>query len=150
MSRTAKTFVLSDKDLTILNQFVAKGKASVRKINRARVLLFSHQKQTPQQVSALLGLSVATVYNIRNRHTQENLERALTEKARPGQPRKVTQEVEADITRIACSEAPDGSVRWTANLINDRLIKLDIHIHEESVRLVLKKVNRRAAPLSPG
>ena len=88
MSRTAETFVLSDDDLTTLNQFVAKGKASVRKINRARVLLLSHQKQTPQQVSGLLNLSVATVYNIRKRYTKETLERSLTEKTRYGQPRK--------------------------------------------------------------
>jgi len=78
------------------------------------------------------------------------LERAISEKARPGQPRKVTPQVEAEITAIACSEAPDGSVRWTANLINDRLIKLDIHIHDESVRLALKKVNRPAARSSRG
>ena len=145
MSRTAKTFVLSDEDLTTLNQLVTKGKASVRKINRARLLLLSHQKQTPAQVSTLLGLSIATVYNVRNRYTQAHLERALTEKARPGQPRKVTPLVEAHITSIACSESPDGSVRWTSSLINDRLVKLDVHIHDESVRLVLKKVN-----LSPG
>lgn len=145
MSRTAKTFVLSDIDLNNLNQLVTKGKESVRKINRARILLLSHQKQTPAQVSALLGLSIATVYNVRNRYTKEHLERSLTEKARPGQPRKVTPAVEAHITSIACSGVPDGSVRWTTSLINDRLVKLDIHIHDESVRLVLKKVN-----LSPG
>ena len=90
MSRTAKAFVLSDNDLTALNQFVTKGKASVRKINRARILLLSHQNQSPTQISLLLGLSVATVCNVRNRYTQEHLERALTEKTRPGQPRKVT------------------------------------------------------------
>ena len=84
---------------------------------------------------------MATVYNIRNRYIQETLERSLTEKNRSGQPRKVTPSVEAQITSIACSEAPDGSVRWTTSLINDRLIKLDIHIHDESVRLVLKKAN---------
>lgn len=145
MSRTAQTLVLSDKDLINLNQLVAKGKTAARTINRARVLLLSHQKQTPQQVSGLLNLSVATVYNIRKRYIEESLERSLTEKTRSGQPRKVTPQVEAHITSIACSEAPDGSVRWTSSLINDRLVKLDIHIHDESVRLVLKKVN-----LSPG
>ena len=150
MSRTTNAFVLSDDDLTTLNQLVAKGKTSVRKINRARVLLLSHQKQTPQQVSRLLNLSVATVYNIRKRYTKEHLERSLTEKTRPGQPRKVTPQVEAHITSIACSAAPDGSVRWTSSLINDRLVKLDIHIHDESVRLVLKKANSNLGLPSSG
>jgi transposase len=150
MGQTATPFVLSDLDLITLNQLVAKGKESARKLNRARALQFSHQGHKPQGVSALLGISVPTVYNLRKRYRQAGLERALSEKARPGQPRKVTAEVEAEITAIACSEAPDGSVRWTANLINDRLIKLDIHIHEESVRLALKKVNSSRGSKSNG
>lgn len=145
MGQIAIPFILSDADLTALNQLVAKGKDSARKLSRARALQFSHQGYRPQQVSSLLGISVPTVYNIRKRYREEGLQQALTEKPRPGQPRKVTAQVEAEITAIACSEAPDGSVRWTANLINDRLVKLDIHIHEESVRLALKKVN-----LNPG
>lgn len=141
MGQIATPFILSDADLTTLNQLVAKGKESARKLNRARALQFSHQGHKPQEVSELLGISVPTVYNLRKRYREEGLERALSEKARPGQPRKVTPQVEAEITAIACSEAPDGSVRWTASLINDRLVKLDIHIHEESVRLTLKKAN---------
>lgn len=145
MGQIATPFVLSDDDLTTLNQLVAKGRESVRKLNRARALQFSHQGQRPQQVSELLGISVPTVYNLRKRYREQGLQVAISEKARPGQPRKVTPKVEADITAIACSEAPDGSVRWTVNLINERLVELNIHIHDESVRLALKKVG-----LNPG
>jgi putative transposase len=150
MGQIATPFVLSEADQTTLNQLVSKGKESARKLNRARALQFSHQGQHPEQISTLLGISVATVYNLRKRYREDGLERAISEKARPGQPRKVTTQVEAEITAIACSEAPDGSVCWTANLINDRLIKLDIHIHEESVRLVLKKVSSNPGSRSSG
>lgn len=150
MGQIATPFILSDADLTALNYLVAKGKDSARKLSRARALQFSHQGYKPQQVSSLLGISVPTVYNIRKRYREEGLQQALNEKARPGQPRKVTAQVEAEITAIACSEAPDGSVRWTVNLINDRLVKLDIHIHEESVRLALKKVNLNPGSKSSG
>ncbi len=150
MGQIATPFVLSEADLTTLHQLLSKGKDSVRKLNRARALQFSHQGQHPEHISTLLGISVGTVYNLRKRYRQEGLQRAISEKARPGQPRKMTALVEAEITAIACSEAPDGSVRWTVNLINERLIKLDIHVHDESVRLALKKVSRRAAPSSPG
>ena len=150
MGQIAIPFILSDDDLAALNQLVIKGKESVRKLNRARALQFSHQGYKPQKVSSLLGISVPTVYNIRKRYREEGLEQALNEKARSGQPRKVTSQVEAEITAIACSEAPDGSVRWTANLINDRLVKLDIHIHEESVRLALKKVSSNRGSKNSG
>ena len=123
---------------------------SVRKLNRVRALQFSHQGQHPEQISTLLGISVATVYNLRKRYQTEGLQRAINEKARPGQPRKVTDRVEAEITTIACSEVPDGSVRWTVSLINERLVKLEIHIHDESVRLALKKASRPAARSSRG
>ena len=150
MSKKALPFIVTETDQLTLTQLLAKGKDSVRKLNRARALQFSHQGQRPQQISELLGISVPTVYNIRKRYRQEGLLSAISEKARPGQPRKVTPKVEADITAIACSEAPDGFVRWTVNLINERLVELDIHVHDESVRLALKKVSRRAAPSSPG
>ncbi len=150
MGQIAIPFVLSEADLTTLNHLVSKGKESVRKLNRVRALQFSHQGQHPEQISTLLGVSVATVYNLRRRYRDQGLERAISEKARFGQPRKVTQQVEAHITQIACSEAPDGRTRWTAALINERLVKLDIHIDDESVRLALKKVSSSRGLRSSG
>lgn len=150
MGQIATPFVLSEADLTILNQLVSKGKESVRKLNRVRALQFSHQGQHPEQISTLLGISVATVYNLRKRYREDGLERAISEKARPGQPRKVTPQVEAQITQLACSQAPDGRTRWTAALINERLVKLDIYIDDESVRLALKKVSSSPGSKSSG
>lgn len=150
MSRTATPFVLADADLIALKQVVSKGKTSARKLARARALQFLHQGQHPQQISDLLGISVATLFNLKKRYRQEGLQRAISEKARSGQPRKVTQQVEAQITQIACSQAPDGRTRWTASLINERLIKLDIHIDDESVRLALKKVSSSPGSKSSG
>ena len=150
MGQTAKPFVLSEADLTSLDQLVRKGKDSARKLTRARALQFSHQGQHPLQISQSLGISLATVFNLRKRYRDEGLQRAISEKARPGQPRKVTQQVEAHITQLACSEAPDGRTRWTASLINERLVKLDIHIDDESVRLALKKVNSGHGSKSSG
>ena len=141
MGQHAKPFVLSEADLTTLNQLLRKGKESARKLTRARVLQFLHQGQHPQQISDSLRISKATIFNLKKRYRDQGLLRAVGEKARPGQPRKVTSQVEAHITQIACSQTPDGRTRWTAALLNERLVKLDIHIDDESVRLVLKKVS---------
>ncbi|WP_020601601.1 helix-turn-helix domain-containing protein [Spirosoma spitsbergense] len=150
MGQIATPFVLSEADQTTLSQLVSKGKESVRKLNRVRALQFSHQGQHPEQISNLLGISVATVYNVRKRYREDGLQRAISEKKRPGQPRKVTQEVEAQITQLACSQAPDGRTRWTVALINERLVKLQIHIDDESVRLALKKVSSSPGSKSSG
>ena len=82
MSRIATLFVLSEADLAALDQLVTKGKTSVRKLNRVRALQFSHQGYRPEQIKNLLGISVATVYNLRKRYQQEGLQRAIDEKDR--------------------------------------------------------------------
>jgi len=100
MSQLTTPFVLSEADQTTLNQLVSKGKESVGKLNRASALQFSDQGQHHEQISNLLGISVATVYNLRKRYGQQGLLGAIGEKSRPGQPRKVTQQVEAQITQL--------------------------------------------------
>jgi putative transposase len=133
--------VLSEQQQAELASLTRKGKQAVRKVKRARVLLALHQGEKPSEAARLAGVSQATVYNIHNRYLSGKLKAALAEKPRSGQPRKVTQRVEAAITRIACSEAPEGRSRWTVSLINNQLVTLGYQVDDESVRLVLKKAN---------
>jgi hypothetical protein len=51
--------------------------------------------------------------------------------------------LEAQITSIACSDAPAGSSRWTLSLINEKIVELNYveTISNESIRKVLKKVS---------
>lgn len=136
---------LSAAEQAQLQQLVRKGTAPARQLTRARILQFSHQGQSPEAIGALLGVSRATVYNVRRRYREQGLAAALTEKPRSGQPRKVTPTVEATITSLACTDAPDGASRWSIRLLRGRLIELGMSVGEESVRLVLKK-----ASSSPG
>ena len=76
---------------------------------------------------------------MRRRYHQQGLAAALHEKPRSGQPRKITPAVEATITSLACTDAPDGASRWSIRLLRGRLIELGIAIGEESARQVLKK-----------
>ena len=133
--------VLSEAEQNELEQLLRKGKQSVRKVKRARVLLELAKGQKPVQIALLAGVSQATVYNLHNRYLEGKLTAALEEKPRSGQPRKVTQLVEAEVSRIACSQAPEGRSRWRVNLINKQLVELGYQVDDESVRLVLKKVS---------
>lgn len=81
MAQIDTPFVLSEADLTTLDQLVSKGKESVRKLNRIRALQFSHQEQQPDQISKLLSINVVTVYNLRKRYREAGLERTINEKA---------------------------------------------------------------------
>ncbi len=141
MKKELVKVVLSEQEQNELEQLFRKGKQSVRKVKRARVLLELAKGEKPAQAALLAGVSQATVYNIHNRYLEGKLSLALAEKPRSGQPRKVTQRVEAEVTRIACSQAPEGTSRWTVRMINKRLVELGYQVDDESVRLVLKKVS---------
>ena len=59
---------------------------------------------------------------------------------------KVTGKVEADITCLACSDPPEGQLRWTLGLIAGKVAQLEViaSISRTSVRRVLKKTKTQA------
>lgn len=140
MGKLKEKLQLSSAEVAELKSLVSKGRHPVRKVKRAQILLKLHDGKTHSEVAEAVGVSLATVYNIHDRYLAGKLN-ALDEKARPGQPRKVTPEVEAAVTRIACSEAPEGKDRWTVSLINEKIVKLGYELNDETVRLILKKAN---------
>ena len=140
MSKRKEKIQLSAAEITALKLLVSKGKHSVRKVKRAQILLKLHEQQSPKVIAEAVGVSLATVYNIHDRYLAGKLN-ALDEKARTGQPRKVTPPVEAAVTRIACSQAPEGKARWTVSLINERIVKLGYELNDETVRIILKKAD---------
>lgn len=95
------------------------------------------------QVQSELDIDRNRYYKIKRRYFEGGLSHALEELPRSGQPRKVTERLEAQITSIACSDAPAGSSRWTLSLINDRLVELNYAdgLSNESIRQVLKKAS---------
>ncbi len=56
----------------------------------------------------------------------EGMEAALGRKKQENRHRKVTGEVEAQFTLIACSDAPEGKDHWTMQMIVDELIRLEV------------------------
>jgi transposase len=140
MGKLKEKLHLSESDVATLKFLVRKGKHAVRKVKRAQILLKLDSGKKHLDVAEAVGVSLATVYNIHDRYLAGGLE-ALEEKPRPGQPRKVTPAVEAAVTRIACSQAPEGKARWSVSLINEQIVKLGYELNDESVRLILKKAD---------
>ena len=80
---------------------------------------------------------------VRQRFVEGGLERALNDRPRPGQRRKLDGKQEAHLVAVACSSAPEGHTRWTLRLLADQVVKLEFtdSICRETVRQVLKKTN---------
>ncbi len=145
MARLAQPVVLSAADQRTLQAIVKKGTHKSRKIARARALLLMGAGQSAAAVQAGAGLSATPYYQTKRRYLAQGLAAALEERPRSGQPPKVTAALEAQITSLACSDAPVGAARWTLSLLNERLVALAYGpvICDETVRKVLKKASSR-------
>lgn len=143
MSRKAKPVILSDTERVQLQAITKKGTHKSRKIIRAKALLLLDSGKNRLEVQSALSIDSHNFYKIKRRYFAGGLDSALEELPRSGQPPKVSADLEARITSIACSDAPQGSSRWTLSLINQKMVELEYigSISNESIRQVLKKAN---------
>ena len=90
----------------------------------------------------MFDVSPSTVQNLREKYCMKAL-KSLYEEPRPGRPRIIDGEVEAQIVTIACSVPPEGRERWTIRLIAKRLVELEClkEISHQGVYKRLKKMN---------
>jgi putative transposase len=143
MGRKAKIINLTDSEKSELLSITKKGTHKSRKIIRAKVLLSIDSGKSRNEIQSELGIDSNNYYKLKKRYFSGGLSSALEELPRSGQPPKITERLEAQITSLACSDAPSGSSKWTLSLINEKLIELKYieTISNESIRKVLKKAN---------
>ncbi len=135
---------LTEKEVEYLSVFVKKGRKSARELTRAHVLLLVNRGRTEMEIKDTMGISRATVSNIKKRYREKGLQSALKEKPRSGQPPKYTKRHEAEIIAQACTKSPDGRKRWSLTLLTEELRKKEGFetINRESIRLILKKAKQ--------
>ena len=135
---------LTEKEAEYLSAFVKKGRKSARELTRAHVLLLVNKGRTEMEIKDTMGISRATVSNIKKRYRKEGLQSALKEKPRSGQPQKYTKRHEAEVIALACTKSPDGRKRWSLALLTEELSKKEGFetINRESIRLILKKAKQ--------
>jgi transposase len=139
--------VLTPDERSQLESLTRGGKASVRKVKRALVLLAVDDGDKDEVAAGKARVSVGTVERLRRRFAEEGLEAALSERPRPGNPRKLAGRQEAYVIALACSEPPEGRARWTLRLLANRLVELEVvdEISHHTVGRLLKR-----GKLSPG
>lgn len=133
-----------------LQQLLAKGKADVRRLKHAQILLAADEPEnTPGKTDGLiaqtLAVGTATVERVRRRFVEEGLELALSpyRTAKRRHRTKLDGRQEAHLIATACSEPPAGRARWTLRLLADTMVELKLvdTISYETVRQTLKKMN---------
>ena len=111
-----------------------RGRTSARKVLYARALLllddgeFGDARWKVSDVATAVGLTSRTLEHLKKRLVEGGLDAALERKERETPPRPIVfgGEFEAQLVKLACSEAPEGRARWTIRLLRDKLIELKI------------------------
>lgn len=138
---------LTDEERAQLQQMVASGTASARKIRRAQILLKSDSSLkgpnwSYQAICEAFDVSETTITTVRKAYCEGGLEAALNRKPSVREyHRRLDGEAEAHLIALACSRPPEGHVRWTLRLLRDRFVEAGYAepVSHETIRRVLKK-----------
>lgn len=138
---------LSERRKNELEPLIPKGGKGYR-ITHAHILLKRNESAENEEwpyerIVDAYGVCRATIAGVANRFVMDGPEAALGRKAQQNHARKVTGEAEAKIGMIACSDPPEGSDRWTMQMIADKLIQMHVvdYIADSTVCNTMKKTN---------
>src|SRR3954466_893610 len=147
------TLTLAERDE--LERLLARGKADVRKIKHAQILLKADAADggpawPDARIAEAFKAGITTVERVRQRFVEEGFASALSPD-RGGKrlyERKLDGAQEARLIALACSAPPDGQARWTLRLLAQRMVErayVDT-LSYETVRQTLKKERPSSAP----
>lgn len=149
MSAKIHRIKLSEDERRELEIIRDRGALKAKTFKKALALLLCDENplgpaMADEAISKVVGMSSSSMLRLRQRCCETGPLGALVAKVRdkPAREIKVTGEIEARITQLACSEPPEGSARWTLRLLAGHLVEIEVieSISHTTVGLVLKKV----------
>jgi hypothetical protein len=139
---------LSKSERLKLKDITGKGKGSARQQIRARILLHADTSKAGSawddpRIAGAVGCCMALCGRVRKQYVNEGLDAVVTRKVRETPPVEPIFDgvKEARLIQLACSKPPEGRVRWTLRLLEDKLVELDIEASDNTIGRVLKKTN---------
>lgn len=147
------TVELTTEERKCLLEMIAKNKTKRAKLINAYILLKSDTVAEGEgwicsRISKAYNVSESKIKRTKKRFVEEGFESALNRKpASNYKPRKLQGDEEAYLIATCCSDPPEGRVRWTLNMLSNKLVEMKYveSISLETVRQTLKKTN-----LNPG
>jgi transposase len=133
---------LSENDRQYLESLIATGELPVKVYRRALALLELDRGKTYSAVAGTLNVSNHTASTWAKEYRERGL-LCLHDRPRSGRPVEIDGAQRAKVTALACSEPPQGHVRWTLRLLADKAVELGYceHISHTKVKEILKKTN---------
>ena len=139
---------LSVEEREQLETLIRKGKGPARRLLKARILLKADVSDASEgwsddKIIVALDTSASMVYRVPKQLVEEGFEAVLSRKPRatPAVPRIFDGEKEAKLIALACSKPPQGYVRWTLRLLENKVVELGIvdRASDSTIGRTLKK-----------
>ena len=123
---------------------------SERERSRAKILLLADQNQTEggwlkdREIAEQLGCTPLHVEKTRQRAIERGAVESLKHKPQENRrARKLDGAAEAQLTTLACSQAPEGRKTWTLQLLADQLIQMKVvdSVSDTTIYRTMKKTH---------
>ena len=133
---------LNDEERKELEEFLSKDKLPKRLWKRATAIQALARGESLEAVARMLDVTAETVGSWRKRYESEGLS-GLMDKPRSGRPPTIDGMQRAQVTALACSEAPKGYSDWSLRLLANKVVELGVceSISHTQVGNILKKTN---------
>ena len=148
---------LSAEERERLEALIRTGKHSARKLLRARILLKADASEagealTDSQIAVGLHTSLVTVARVRQQLVEEGVDGVLTAKRSPNSARRRIFDgaSEAKLIALACSTPPEGFARWTLQMLESKVVELNIVARASDNTIGRTPKKRMARPVCKG
>jgi transposase len=141
---------LSDEERERLDSLIRSGKHAAQRLMKARILLKADAGEAGEgwsdsQIAKALDTSLATIARTRQQLVEEGFEAVLTRKHSPASARARIFDGAAEAKQIAlaCSPPPEGRALWTLQLLEDKVVELNIveRASDNTIGRTLKKTS---------
>jgi len=150
---------LSSEERERLLTLIHNGKHPAQQLLKARILLKADVSEAgdgwrDSQIAIALETSVDTVTRTRKRLVEEGFEASLVRKHSPASARTRIFDgaAEAKLIALACSKPPKGRARWTLQLLEEKVVELNIvaRASDNTIGRTLKKCAQTAPETAMG
>jgi transposase len=120
MGRSPARIELTTEEEATLRHWLRQGTSEQRLVERARVILLSHEGLTVEKIAERLSTRLARVSKWRQRFAQGRLQ-GLSDAPRSGKPNKYTKDTENRVLKMLDESPPKGFSQWNGKLLAQAL-----------------------------
>ena len=120
MARSPARIELTTEEEATLRLWLRQGTSEQRLVERARVILLSHEGLTVEKIAERLATRTARVSKWRQRFVQSRMA-GLSDAPRSGKPNKYTEDTEKRVLKMLDESPPKGFSQWNGKLLAQAL-----------------------------